>query len=71
MKHKLFVVVVILAALSMVVVMSAQASVQDKLASSRDVNVHLVYTDSASGAAERFFQVAWRSGIRTLRFYRV
>jgi hypothetical protein len=68
MKHKLLVVVLILAVFSTLIVMDAQAFVQDGLARSGDVAVQQVYMDSTSKVIGTSFQVGWRSGIRMLRF---
>ena len=71
MKQRLLVVVLILVVVSMFTMLSAQAFVRAKLVRSRDVAVQLVYTDSPADVAGTAVQVAWRSGIRTLRFRRV
>ena len=68
MKHRLLIVILILAVSTAFTVMSAQALVQEKLAGSSDAVVQLVYADSTSDVTGASLQVAWRTSIRKLRF---
>lgn len=71
MKHRLLVVVLIMAVATVFTVLSVHAFVQGKMAGTRDAAVQLVNTESVSEVAGAGYQVAWQSSLRKARFRRV